>query len=119
MMLCRSARYGRYRAQLHERAIGFLTQPPAFPSGRPCTLRSLHGSSTSRAGNLFRAVTQRPEHLIGLRAWRSAEERPAKERIDIFPHDFSFFRHFKEAAEGRLGEECIAVGKALGDAHAR
>src|SRR5262249_13199041 len=48
-----------------------------------------------------------------------AKERLAKEGIEIFPDDLSFLGDFEEAAEGRFGDQRIAVGQALGDAHAR
>src|SRR5712664_1144571 len=63
--------------------------------------------------DLFRVIAERPKDQVPLRVWRSSEERPTKERIDVLPDDLSFLSNFEEAAVGRLADECVAVRQAL------
>src|SRR5215475_13759014 len=78
-----------------------------------------HRALASSPRDLLFAITDRSEHLIALRRWGTAKEGLAKKRVHVFPDDLSFFGNFEEAAEGGLGDQCIAVRQALSVAHAR
>src|SRR5215510_2038676 len=69
-------------------------------------------------GNLVSVVTEGAEDQVALRVGRPGKERPAKKRIDVLPDDLSVLGDLEEAAEGRLADECVAVGQALRVAHA-
>src|SRR5213592_82275 len=90
----------------------------ASPCIEPSATANSLGRSSTSPGDLFVAVAVCPEHLVALGALPAAKERLAEERTDVFPDDLSFSRHFEEAAEGRFGDERIAVWQALAIAHA-
>src|SRR5438552_17981784 len=81
---------------------------PAFPS-----------AYVSSPSDLLCIVAERPEDLVALRGWRAAKKGFAKIGIHVFPNNLTLLGDFEKAAEGRLGDQRIAVWQALSVPHAR
>src|SRR6516165_6662380 len=64
-----------------------------------CGLCGEASTSLASPGDLLCTVTNGPEHLIALRAWRPTEEGLAEKRVHVFPHDLACLGHLEEAAE--------------------
>src|SRR5205807_8118358 len=94
----------------------WASDAPAMPNCRKQRSRAASTSLPS-SGDLLCAVTDRPEHLIALRAWRATEEGGAKKRVHVFPDDLAYFGNLEETAERRFSDQCIAVRQALRVAH--
>src|SRR5262249_30077405 len=73
----------------------------------------------SRPRDLFRAVAERPEDLVGFGGRRTAKKGLTKERVDVFPNNLSFFGDFEKEATDSFSDQRVAVGQALGAAHTR
>src|SRR5688500_3813672 len=101
-----------------EAATAACVMARSFPQGVswPAVRQS---TASASPGDFLLAVPVCPERVVALGAFAAAKKGRAKKRIDVFPDDLSFSGNFEEAAEGRFGDERIAVWQALGVAHAR